>query len=72
MGGGLLKLRWLRSLVFTSVSMRSPPPCRFLLWDLLLERRDLLLWVWNKGNSDLVRLVTKPVLQSQSEHSLVV
>lgn len=49
LGGGLLKLRWLRSRVFTTVSMRSLPPCRFLLWDLLLERSDLLLWVWNTG-----------------------
>lgn len=69
LGGGLLKLRWLRSLVFTTVSMRSLPPCRFLLWDLLLERSDLLLWVWNTRNKDSGRLVTRPVRQSWSEHS---
>lgn len=69
LGGGLLKLRWLRSLVFTTVSMRSLPPCRFLLWDLLLERSDLLLWVWHKRNKNSGRLVTRLVLQRCSEHS---
>ena len=58
--------------MFTSVSMRSLPPCRFLLCDLLLERSDLLLWVWNKGNNYSGRLVRsgrqhKQVLLSQSE-----
>ena len=45
LGAGLLKLRWARSLSFTSESIKSLPTWRFLLWDLLLERSERLLCV---------------------------